>query len=63
MKCNDNEDNCFFRFGTEECGIDITPNGLVFIKNGKRITSEEIMQNLNPNICPYCVREIKNDKD
>lgn len=56
-KVFENQEN-YLRFGTEECGLEITPDDIVFLQNGKRKTWSEMMQNINTNICPCCGREL-----
>ena len=48
----------YFRFGNEDCAIEITPDDIVFIQRDRRITMSEILR--EPQIqhtCPYCGKE------
>ena len=50
----------YIMIGTEECGLEITPEDIVFIQKGKRTTMSEIMKTAHINrICPCCGRELK----
>ena len=53
-----NETN-YFRFGTEECGLEITPDDIVFLQKGTRKTWAEMLDSINSNsVCPCCGRKL-----
>lgn len=53
-----NETN-YLRFGTEECGLEITPDDIVFLQNGTRKMWSEMLDNIHSNsICPCCGRKL-----
>ena len=47
----------YLRLGTEDCGLEITPNDIVFIQNGNRKTWSEMLKEIN-DVCPCCGRKL-----
>ena len=48
----------FLRFGTEDCGFEITPDDIVFLQRGKRKTWSEMLKEINTKTCPCCGRKL-----
>lgn len=49
----------YLRFGTDECGLEITPSDIVFLQNGKRKTWSEMLKDIDKdNVCPCCGRKL-----
>ena len=49
----------YLRFGTEDCGLEITPEDIVFLQNGKRKTWSEMLEETHiDNVCPCCGRKL-----
>jgi hypothetical protein len=50
----------YLMLGNEECGIELTPDDLVFVQNGTRKTLTEMMRAAQTDdVCPYCGRKLK----
>lgn len=55
-----NEKDGYFLLGNEECGIELTPNDVVFLQKGIRKTLTEMMREAQTSdICPYCGRKLE----
>ena len=49
----------YLRFGTEDCGLEITPDDIVFIQKGKRKTWSEMLDDISSDsVCPCCGRKL-----
>ena len=56
-KCETPEDKAnSFKIGTEEYGLEITSDDIIFIQDGKRKTWSEMISSTN--VCPCCGRKL-----